>query len=136
MPTVLDRLRSSAGLSTPTQTTAAPKGGRKSVASRITEYQTARLRADLGQWRNALSWAENLYYPDRTELLRLYREAVLDSHLSSVIETRKLNLLSSRACFRRRGSTSFAWKPWKPAFGGRASWSYYRRLMGSLRAWK
>lgn len=94
MTTVLDRLRSSAGLSSPTQTTAPAKGGRKSVASRITEHQVVRLRADLGQWRNALSWAENIYYPDRTELLRLYREAVLDSHLSSVMETRKLNLLS------------------------------------------
>ncbi|GGF22356.1 hypothetical protein GCM10011383_37490 [Hymenobacter cavernae] len=41
----------------------------------------------------ALSNAENLYYPDRTELYRLYREAVLDSHLTSVMETRTLNLL-------------------------------------------
>lgn len=94
MSTALEKLRRAAGLTTPTQTTVTKGSGRTSVASRITEYQTARLRADLGQWRNALSWAENLYYPDRTELLRLYREAVLDSHLSSVIETRKLNLLS------------------------------------------
>jgi hypothetical protein len=132
MTTVLERLRTSAGLSTPTQTTPS-KGGRKSVASRITEYQTARLRADLGQWRNALSWAENLYYPDRTELLRLYREAVLDSHLSSVIETRKLNLLSQpfKIVTKNGGKEDE-----KPAFGGRASWNCCPRWMASSQAWK
>lgn len=70
------------------------KAGRRATSSRITEYQTVRLKADLRQWRTALANAENIYYPDRTELYRLYREAVLDAHLSSVMMSRKLNLLS------------------------------------------
>ncbi|MCC3159506.1 DUF935 domain-containing protein [Hymenobacter sp. 15J16-1T3B] len=70
------------------------KLGRRSVSSRIAEYQTTRMRADLTHWRNALSMAEQLHLPDRTELLRLYREAVIDAHLASVMETRALNLLS------------------------------------------
>lgn len=69
------------------------KMGRRSVSSRISEHQTARLRADLSHWRLALANAENKAYPDRTELYRLYREAVIDSHLTSVTETRTLNIL-------------------------------------------
>lgn len=86
-----ERLRAQVGAVDPNKPT---KSGRRSVAGRITEYQTMRLRSDLGHWRNALTNAENLYYPDRVELYRLYREVVLDAHLSSVMESRKLNLLS------------------------------------------
>jgi hypothetical protein len=86
-----DRLRAQVGAIDPDKPT---KAGRRAVASRITEYQTVRLKADLRQWRTALANAENQYYPDRTELYRLYREAVLDAHLSSVMMSRKLNLLS------------------------------------------
>jgi len=78
-----------------TTTTVHAKAGRRSVSSRIQQYQTARLRADLGHWRMALANSENKAYPDRTELYRLYREAVLDSHLTSVTETRTLNILCS-----------------------------------------
>lgn len=78
-----------------TPTTVHAKAGRRSVNSRIQEHQTARLRADLSHWRMALANAENKAYPDRTELYRLYREAVLDAHLTSVTETRTLNILCS-----------------------------------------
>lgn len=69
------------------------KMGRRSVTSRIQEHQTSRIKADLSHWRMALANAENKAYPDRTELYRLYREAVIDSHLTSVTETRTLNIL-------------------------------------------
>lgn len=75
-------------------TTVHSRLSRRSVSSRIVEHQVTRLRSDLASWRRALSMAEQLVNPDRTELYRLYREAVIDLHLSSVMETRALNVLS------------------------------------------
>lgn len=81
--------------------TIAPKGKaakakKESVMSRTYAVQVKRLRQDVGNWRDALERAEGVYFPDRTSLLTVYADLVLDLHLSSVLETRKINVLRQR----------------------------------------
>ena len=65
-----------------------------SVLETVYPVQVRRLRQDVQKWRDALERAENVYYPDRTQLLNIYADTVLDLHLSSVLQTRKINVTS------------------------------------------
>jgi SPP1 gp7 family putative phage head morphogenesis protein len=77
-----------------------PFGGRnkaakqKSIMANTYAQQVHRHRQDVGKWRAALDRAEGVYFPDRTALLNIYADLVLDNHLSSVLETRLINVLS------------------------------------------
>lgn len=54
-----------------------------------------RQRADIAKLRQAIDRAEQDVFPDRTELVRIYKDAVLDSHLSAVWELqRKAKVIS------------------------------------------
>jgi len=55
-----------------------------------------RTRQDLSTWRNATILAENLQNPNRTNLLRLYKDVDLDAHLSSLVQTRKNAILGAK----------------------------------------
>ena len=70
------------------------KNGKESIRNRTYQVQVHRLRQDVGKWRSALDQAEGVYFPNRTELLNIYSDLVLDLHLSSVMETRLINVLS------------------------------------------
>lgn len=59
------------------------------------EQTINRTRQDIATWRNAVNQAESLTYPNRQELYRLYKDVVLDAHLTSCINTRKYQLLQS-----------------------------------------
>jgi hypothetical protein len=54
-----------------------------------------RVREDITTWRNALIYAESIIAPIRTELLRLYKDLLLDNHLSSLIDNRKDPILGA-----------------------------------------
>jgi|GEM_PF-160172 len=69
----------------------APKG---SIMETVYPVQVQRLRQDVGKWREALARAEQVYYPERTQLLNIYADTVLDLHLTSVLATRKINVTS------------------------------------------
>lgn len=62
----------------------------------ITERQLHRQSADLGRWRAALTRAESAHVPNRTELMRIYQELVLDNHLSSLIQMRTEKILAHK----------------------------------------
>lgn len=66
------------------------------VDEKLLKDRTRRVQEDVGKWRDALAKAEDPFYPDRRQLNRLYRDMVLDPHLSSVMETRKLNIMGKR----------------------------------------
>jgi SPP1 gp7 family putative phage head morphogenesis protein len=55
------------------------------------KYETTltRLKTDIQKWRNALLYAESKQNPNRTELHRIFKDTVLDAHLSACIEQRK-----------------------------------------------
>lgn len=58
------------------------------VDKQVTVTQLDRTRPDIRKWRNALESAESPYYPDRTELIELYEEFILDLTIESAIKKR------------------------------------------------
>ncbi len=83
--------------------------------------------ADIKKLRDALNRAEQDIFPDRTELIRIYKDAVLDSHLSAVWELqRKAKLLSlGFSVLRPDGDldevmTKYLHAPWFTTFCGLA----------------
>lgn len=65
----------------------------ESVLTRIIEQSNYRVRRDVSDWRKALVMAESKEQPRRWLLYNLYEDLVLDAHLSSQIQTRKLKIL-------------------------------------------
>lgn len=68
----------------------------ENVTNTIVERQLFRLNSNLGVWRAAQSYAEDVHNPNRIELMRVYQETIIDSHLSSVINSRTEKVLSHK----------------------------------------
>jgi hypothetical protein len=64
------------------------------ITSQAFPVQVRRESQNIGTWRAALDRAEAVFYPDRSQLLNVFADAILDTHLSSIIATRKINVLS------------------------------------------
>ena len=80
------------------------KGKPAKISSSIPLIQTFyRVRTDISTWRSALQYAENIQYPVRLELYRLYAEIMLDAHLSSTIGIRKSYALGADYIVTRNG---------------------------------
>jgi len=69
------------------------KAQSESVITRIVEQSNYRIRKDVADWRKALIMAENVENPRRWLVYNLYDDLVLDAHLASQIQTRKLKIL-------------------------------------------
>jgi hypothetical protein len=88
------------------------------IRNKITFEQTlTRTRQDLATWRAAVQQAESILNPNRTELYRLYKDVMLDAHLSSLIDTRKNAILSSSFIVTKKGKekqdkTEYLQKKW------------------------
>ena len=64
------------------------------VVKHIVPQQLYRTRQDILTWRLALSVAENVSNPNRTELYRGYQDALLDAHVKTVIDQRHAEVLA------------------------------------------
>lgn len=64
------------------------------VVKHIVPQQLYRTRQDILTWRLALSVAENISNPNRTELYRGYQDALLDAHVKTVIDQRHAEVLA------------------------------------------
>lgn len=60
----------------------------------IVKRQLFRNKQDIKKWRSATTSAESVLRPDRVELYRIYKDVVLDAHLSSLMRTIRLKLMS------------------------------------------
>ncbi|MGK3945545.1 hypothetical protein ABK046_45285, partial [Streptomyces caeruleatus] len=60
---------------------------------------------DVGRWRRALIQAESTFNYNRTELYRMYKDVVLDNHLSAIIEQRKNGTLCRDVYFYNADGT-------------------------------
>lgn len=89
MGSVLELLRQAAGPARAGFAANKPNG----ITSQSFAVQVRRVRQDVGKWRAALDQAEGVFYPNRTDLYNIYADVVLDAHLSSVLQTRKINVL-------------------------------------------
>jgi len=56
--------------------------------------QLYRITTDLAKYRAAVNTAENIYNPNRYDLLQLYQQTVLDAHVSACIAQRKNQILA------------------------------------------
>jgi hypothetical protein len=83
---------------TPTEIVALTKSkpDSQSVIKQVVQRQLHRTKQDIQTWRDALDSAERDISPDRTELVRGYKDVLIDNHLSSQIESRKNKVLGSR----------------------------------------
>ncbi len=57
-------------------------------SSYISPIQFVRLRQDIQSWREAISEAENAYYPHRVKLQRIYMDTVLNGHIHACLKRR------------------------------------------------
>lgn len=71
------------------------ESGSGRVVKKITSQQLIRSKSQIKDWTDATNRAESKIQPDRTELIRTYQNIVVDSHLSSVMQTLKLNILNA-----------------------------------------
>ncbi len=59
-----------------------------------------RISSDMARYKNAVTAAENIQFPTRTELYQLYVNSVLDAHWSAVWEQRKNLTLRKEFCIK------------------------------------
>jgi len=65
---------------------------RTKVINKIVERELSRSAQNVKKWRNATITAESKLNPNRLSLLEIYKDVVLDAHLSSLMETIKLKV--------------------------------------------
>lgn len=70
---------------------------------RIEVRSVDRSRKDLTKWKQALESAENILRPTRQLLYDLYEDIILDDHLTSVMEQRRLAVTTSSIVFQNKG---------------------------------
>lgn len=63
------------------------------VLTKLIRTQLFRSRSEIKDWTNATLSAEQIQHPSRTELIRIYNNIVIDSHLSAVMMTLKLKVV-------------------------------------------
>ncbi len=61
----------------------------KNLAGIIAPLQLQRIRQDVMSWREAITEAENAWYPQRVKMQRLFIDTRLNAHVSACIERRK-----------------------------------------------
>jgi len=67
------------------------------VLKKIIRSQLTRSRAEIKDWTAATQSAESIQNPNRRELIRIFNDIVVDSHLTSVMNTLKLKVISANA---------------------------------------
>lgn len=68
--------------------------------------QPRRFGVGIQEWKNAITSAENVDYPQRARLLDIYADMMLDAHLASVIEKRRSNITSAPIIFLKADGTT------------------------------
>ena len=61
----------------------------KRIMNKIIHNQLFRFHNSISLWKSAIEDFENPYYPLNEDLIRVYNDAVLDPHLSALMESRK-----------------------------------------------
>ena len=68
--------------------------GRTKISERIILRQQVRQREDVGDWRHALLIAESADHPDRTELIKVFKDVDLDGHITGIVSSIKNKIKS------------------------------------------
>ncbi len=67
---------------------------RTQISSKIILRQQIRQREDVGDWRQALLIAESADHPDRTELIKIFKDVDLDGHITGIVSSIKNKIKS------------------------------------------
>lgn len=67
---------------------------RTKITEKIILRQQVRQRQDIGEWRIALSLAESIENPNRTELIKIYKDVDLDGHITGIVGSIKNKIKS------------------------------------------
>ena len=89
----ISRLQNVSGVPAPSQ----------SAFTKIQKQSLDRIKQSVSDWRDAIEFAEDVYYPNNEELIRLYRELVLDPQVSALIETMLYQVQSNAFKIVRNG---------------------------------
>lgn len=63
------------------------------LISKIIDQANYRTQQDIDSWRHAITIAEDIYNPSRVQLMRIYDEVILDTHVQGVLQQRINNIL-------------------------------------------
>lgn len=73
------------------------------IINEINVRSADRSRKDIASWRNALTSAESVYFPNRTRLYDLYEDILLDGHLTGVVSKKINAVLNKEIIFEADG---------------------------------
>lgn len=73
---------------------------RRNLTNAIAPVQLQRLRHDVAMWREAVTEAENAWYPHRVKMQRMFIDTILNGHVFSLMERRKDLTLLREWCFK------------------------------------
>lgn len=67
----------------------------KKVEKIIKKQTLHRIRMNLSRWQAARTYAESLVNPNNTELMRVYKDIVIDAHLWALMQTIRLKVMAN-----------------------------------------
>jgi hypothetical protein len=100
------------------------------VIKHIVPQQLYRTRQDIQTWRLALSVAENIHNPNRTELYRGYQDSLLDAHIKAVIDQRHAEVLAKP--FEVVDNNGTPLEDWTEKFNRNAMVELYGQILTSV----
>lgn len=82
----------------------------RNLRSYITPVQLQRIRTDVNMWREAITEAEQAWYPHRVRMQRIYMDTVLNGHVAACMARRKeLTLLKEYKLCDTNGEENEEW---------------------------
>lgn len=85
----------------------------RNVSNTLVPIQLPRIKQDVNNWRDALTEAENAWYPYRVILQQMYIDTINDAHTRSCIEKRKnLTLLRKFGLVDENDEMNEEWTEW------------------------
>jgi hypothetical protein len=86
------------------------KDPERNLRSYITPVQLQRIRTDVNLWREAITEAEQAWYPHRVRMQRIYMDTVLNGHVAACMSRRKeMTLLKEYKLCDANGEENEEW---------------------------
>lgn len=75
----------------------------KPIIKHVVKSQLFRINQQIDKWRAAVTQAEDVHNPDRTELIRLYNDIINDDHLTATVNQRVTSSTSGAWMIHQQG---------------------------------
>jgi len=121
---LFDRFKKPAITEIENATKTQPKSG--NVKERVVTRQQYRQKESVKGWRNATIISESTINPNRVDLIRIYRDLLLDPHLNSIVDTMLLQVTKSEYYINNASGEK------DEADSGKAQKEYFSKIIGWL----